>query len=76
MNAMRCVLSKYGAHTNHLVALPEDSTVKSADQAKLHGYYHQWTSTKFMWGCVVFIDILTPSVIFSKVMQSDEFDTV
>ena len=60
--------------TNHLVALSEDSTVKSADRAKLHGYCHQWTDAKYMLGCAVFVDILTPSAIFSKVMQSDELD--
>lgn len=71
---MRRVLSKYGAYTNHLVALSEDSTVKSADRAKLRGYCHQWTDAKYVLGCAVFIDILTPSAIFSKVMQSDELD--
>ena len=74
LNAMRRVLSKYGAYTNHLVALSEDSTVKSADRAKLRGYCHQWTDAKYVLGCAVFIDILTPSAIFSKVMQSDELD--
>lgn len=74
LNAMRRVLSKYGAYTNHLVALSEDSTVKSTDRAKLRGYCHQWTDAKYVLGCAVFIDILTPSAIFSKVMQSDELD--
>ena len=71
---MRRVLSKYGAYTNHLVALSKDSTIKSADRVKLHGYCCQWTDTKYVLGCAVFVDIFTPSAIFSKVMQSDELD--
>ena len=69
-------LSKYEACSNHLLDLhvSENSTVKGADWAKLHGYCRQWTDTKYVLGCAMFIDILTPSAIFSKVMQSDELD--
>ena len=74
LNAMRRVLSRYGAYTNHLAALSEDSTVKSADRAKLKGYCRQWTDAKYVLGCAVFTDLLTPAAIFSKVMQSDELD--
>ena len=74
LNAMRRVLSKYGAYTSHLIALSEDSTVRSADRAKLREYCHQWTGAKYLLGCAVFVDILTLSSIFSKVMQSDELD--
>ena len=76
LSAMRRVLSKYGAYTNHLIALSQDRTVRSTDQAKLHGYCRQWTNAKYVLGCAVFIDVLTPSSIFSKVMQSDELDIV
>ena len=76
LSAMKRVLSKYGACTNHLIALSEDSTVRSADRAKLYGYCRQWTDAKYVLGCAVFIDVLTPSSIFSKVMQSDELDIV
>ena len=76
LSAMRRVLSKYGAYTNHLIALSEDSTVKSAYRAKLHGYCRQWTDVKYVLGCAVFIYVLTPSSIFPKVMQSDELDIV
>lgn len=74
LNAMKRVLSKYGAYTNHLIALSEDQAVHSADRAKLQGYCHQWTDTKYVLGCAVFIDILTPSAIFPKTTQSDELD--
>ena len=36
-NAMKRVLSKYGAYTSHIAALSEDPTVKSTDKAKLKG---------------------------------------
>ena len=60
--------------TIYIVDLAKDSTVKSADRAKLHGYCRQWTGAKYVLGCAVFNDILTLSAIFFKVMQSDELD--
>ena len=74
LSAMRRILSKYGAYTNHLTALSQDHTVKSTDRAKLHGYCSRWTEAKYLLGCAVFVDVLTPCAIFSKVMQSDELD--
>lgn len=73
-NAMRLVLSKYGAYTSHLATLSEDSSVKSTDREKLKGYMHKWTNAKYLLGCAIFIDILTPCAIFSKTMQSDTLD--
>ena len=73
-NAMKCVLSKYGAYTSHLAALSEDPTVKSADKAKLKGYYRQWINGKYLLGCALFVDLLTPCTILSKVLQSDDLD--
>ena len=72
--AMKRVLSKFSVYTHHLAALSVDSTVKSADWAKLKGYYLQWVNSKYILGCALFIDILTPCSIFSKVMQDDEID--
>ena len=73
-NAMKCVLSKYGAYTSHLAALSEDPTVKSADKAKLKGYYRQWINAKYLLGCALFLNLLNPCTILSKVMQSDDLD--
>ena len=50
--------------------------MKSTDRAKLRGYYLQWTHAKYILGCALFIDLLTPCSIFSKIMQSDEIDIV
>ena len=70
LNAMKCVLSKFGAYTNHLAAMSEDG-FKASDRAKLRGFYTRWVDTKYLLGCV---DLLTPCAIFSKVMQSDDLD--
>ena len=72
--ALKRVLSKFGAYTHHIVALSKDTSVKSCDRAKLRGYYTKWVEGKYLLGCAVFVDLLTPCSIFSKVMQSDEVD--
>ena len=38
---MKDILSKYGVYTSHIAALSENPTIKSADKAKLKGYYRQ-----------------------------------
>ena len=74
LSAMKRVLSKYGAYTAHLAALSEDSSVKSADRAKFKGYLAKWVDAKYLLGCALFTDLLTPCGIFSKSMQADELD--
>ena len=74
LNAMKRVVSKFGAYTNHIAALSEDRSVKSADRAKLKGYYSKWTQAKYLFGCALFVDLSTPCTIFSKCMQSNEVD--
>ena len=54
LNAMKRVLSKFGAYTNHIASLSEDSSVKSADRAKLKGYYSRWIEAKYLLGCALF----------------------
>ena len=73
-NAMKQVLSKYGAYTTHLATLSEDSTANSVDRAKLRGYYLKWTNAKYLLGCAFFVDLLNPCSILSKVMQHDDLD--
>ena len=68
---MKRILSKFGAYTQHLSTISEDLSVKSI---KLRGYYLQWTHAKYIVGSALFIDLLIPCSIFSKVMQSDEID--
>ena len=74
VEAMKRVLSKFGAYTSHLAALSEDTTVR--DRAKLKGFFTKWTDAKYLLGCAVFVDVLTPCAILSKVMQSDDLDVL
>ena len=74
VEALKRVLSKFGAYTSHLAALSEDRTVR--DRAKLKGYYTKWTDAKYLLGCAVFVDVLTPCATLSKVMQSDDLDVL
>ena len=74
LSAMKRVLCKYGTYTAHLATLSEDSSVKPADRAKFKGYLGKWVDAKYLLGCAVFVDLLTPCAIFSKSMQGDELD--
>ena len=74
VEALKRVLSKFGAYTSHLAVLSEDRTVR--DRAKLKGYYSKWTDAKYLLGCAVFVDVLTPCATLSKVMQSDDLDVL
>ena len=74
LNMMRHILSNYGVYTAHLAALSDNHSIKSTDRAKFRVYCNQWLHVKYVLGCAVFVDILTPYAIFSKVMKSDELD--
>ena len=74
LSAMKQVISKFGAYMNHIATLSEDSSVKSTDRAKLKGCYSKWIEAKYILGCALFVDLLTPCAIFSKCTQSDEVD--
>ena len=55
VNAMKCVLSKFGAYVAHLSALSKDGSVKSSDQAKLRGYCQKWVDAKYVPACAFFL---------------------
>ena len=74
LSAMRWIISKYGAYTMHLVALSQDRSVRSTDRAKLQGYCKQWVDSKYLLGCALFVDLLSPCAAFSKAMQADKID--
>ena len=69
LNAMKCVLAKFGTYTNHLTTLSMDSSVKAVDRAKLQGYLRKWVDAKYLLGFAFFIHLLSPCAMFSKVMQ-------
>ena len=74
--AMKRVISKYGAYTTHLTALSEDTSLRSEDRCKLKGYCRKWVNAKYLLGCALFCDLLSPCVALSKIMQCDELDIV
>ena len=55
------MVSKFGAYTAHLAALASDTSVKAID---LTGYIRKWVDAKYLLGCSVFVDLLTPCAIF------------
>ena len=71
---LKHILSQFGGYTNHLASLSQDTTMKSADRANIVGYYNKSTNAKYLLGCALFIDLLTPCAILSKVMQNDNLD--
>ena len=76
LNAMKRVLSKYGAYASHLIALTADSSVKDVDRAKLCGYVSKWIDAKYLLGCAFFVNLLSPCAILSKVLQEDDVDVL
>ena len=71
---MNPILSKFGTYTNHIATLSEDHSVNSVDRAKLKGYHKKWVEAKYILGCAVFVDLLSPCLMFSRAMQNDEID--
>jgi len=63
LNAMKCVLSKFGAYMMHLTNLSKDSSVKSVDCAKLQGYLRKWLDVKYLLGCA-FLSIFFHLVLY------------
>ena len=57
-----------------MIALSDDRTVKSVDQAKLREYCSKWVNAKYIVGCAFFSDLLSPCAILSKVLQHDSLD--
>ena len=64
LSAMKRVVSKFGAYSNHLTTLSKDSSIKPADHAKLHGYLTRWVDAKDSLGFALFSDLLLPCSIF------------
>lgn len=40
----------------------------------MRGYYANWTESKYVLGCALFVDLFAPCVILSKLMQNDDLD--
>ena len=53
-----------GAFIGHLSSLSEDRSIRSADSAKLKGFYNRWTEAKYILGCAVFYIFCHPVLHF------------
>ena len=56
--ALQRVIDKFGAYIAHLSTLCQDSSVKSADKARIQGYLKHWSTAKMLLGCALYIEIL------------------
>ena len=71
-----CFREHFGAYIAHLIALSEDSAVRSVDRQKLKGYILKWHNSKVILACAFFHDLLHPVASLSKVLQEDELCVV
>ena len=69
-------IDRSGAYLSHLIAMMEDSTVKSVDKQKMKGYYLKWQDAQVILCCAFYYDLLQPSAILCKVLQEDRVCSV
>lgn len=74
--ALQRVVDRFGAYATHLTALVSDTTIKSADQARLKGYLQKWTQGKMLVGCAMYIDVLKAPSLLSLSLQDDGVDII
>ena len=46
--ALQRVTNRYSAYITHLIALSEDTPLKSEDRARLKGYVQKWTMQSYL----------------------------
>ena len=76
VSAISRFVERYGAYINHLIALSEDSSVKSVDKQKLKGYVCKWRDGKILLGCAMVHDLLKPAAILCKTLQYNDVSVV
>lgn len=74
--ALQCLVDRYGAYMNHLLALIEDPSVKSDDRSRLKGYIQKWKQPRILVGSALYIDVLKSPSILSLTLQEDNLDIV
>ena len=74
--ALQRVFDKFGAYIAHLSTLCQDSSVKSADKARIQGYLKRWSTAKMLLGCALYIEILQIPSVLSLNLQQDSVDIV
>ena len=56
--ALKRVVDRSCAHLSHLIAMTEDTSLKSVDRQKVKGYVLKWSDSKILLGCALFHDLL------------------
>lgn len=74
--ALQRMTDRYGAYISHLIALSEDTSLKSEDRARLKGYLEKWTHAKSLVGCAMYIEVLKPPSILSLSLQGSDIDII
>ena len=69
--ALQRIIDRYGAYIAHLTTLAADSSVKSANRAKLKGYLSKWEHGKVLIGCTLYVDALKAPSLLSKALQEE-----
>ena len=74
--ALGRVVDRFGAYLSHMVAITEDTSLKSVDREKVKGYVRKWQDSKILLGCALFHDLLRPCSMLCKVLQEKEICVV
>ena len=75
LKAMETVLQNYGVFMQHLELLAQtDSQVLK--RAELVGWAKKWMNTKYPIHLTIYLDVLTPSKVFSLSFQKEKHDPV
>ena len=74
--ALERVIDRFGTYLSHMIAMTEDTSVKSADKQKVKGYVLKWQDSKILLGCALFHDLLNPCSVLCKVLQEEEICVV
>ena len=74
--ALQKVVDQYGAYIAHLTTLCEDKTLKSEDRVYLKGYVQQWSQSKMLLGCAMYVEILKDPSILILCLQKIDCDIV
>ena len=74
--ALQRVIDQFGAYLSHLSTLAQDKSTKSDDKARLVGYIRNWSQSRILVGCALYVDILKPPSLLSLTLQHDKLDLV
>ena len=74
--ALQRVIDRFGAYLSHLSTLAQDKSTKSDDKARLVGYICNWSQSRILVGCALYVDILNPPSLLSLTLQHDKLDLV